>query len=496
MDLKTLIILSPELILVLGILLALLLSICPRNKGQMELFVIWVLIFATLASSLMLFPASPQELLSGAFIYDSLSSFFRFLIYLISTFVAIASKNYLSVLESPKEYFPILLTATLGAACLTASGDMLTTFVSLETLGLSAILLASYARLNQKSNEAGIKYLISSSVSTATLLLGFSFLYGISSLTNFAKISTALTTVQSNSSALLSPLVISLIIVCILAVIAFKLGAAPFHNWSPDVYAGAPTTTTLFLAVVSKLAVFGFAIRFLGLFNQVFSTNVVLLTALVAIASLSIIIGNYVGVIQMIQRSSVKRLLAYSSIAQAGYLLIGLCVFDFRSLVSAVLYLIVYSLMNTLVFLGLIYFESATGSDKISDYAGLLTKKPFLAIAMVLALVNLAGLPFIPAAFIAKFFLFSSAFASGTALMKALALIGLLGSVVALYYYLYFAKIIIVDSPSDAVKEIKVGEFSLIEKLSVFVLILLVLLGVCGMQLGFIFANQVIAGLM
>lgn len=447
-------VLYPELILIIGVLATLTMSLFATTKRHVPGMSVVFLVLASFAVARDLFPASTESILFNSFAQDSLSIYFRLLIYFVTAILALGSNQYLRQLESPAEYYPIILTSALGAGMLVGANDLLFFFVALETLGLGAILLASYARLNQKSNEAGIKYLITSSVSTAILLLGISFLYGLTGLTNFDEVAFRL--YQLNIIGALSPAVITLIAVCFVAAVSFKLAAVPFHNWSPDVYNGAPTVTTAFLSVVSKTAAFGLAIR---LFNSVFNNE--LITVLFAvIAILSIIIGNYVGLIQMISRASAKRLLAYSSIAQAGYLIIGLSIFQKESIAALVMYLSVYALMNTGVFLGLIYFEQSAGTDSIYDMAGLIKKRPWMAITTSLCLINLAGLPFIPAGFIAKFYLFSSAYASGTSIAglelgQILAVVGLLGSLVGLYYYLYLVKIMVVDEPSTAVKQLE-----------------------------------------
>lgn len=445
---KILTILLPETILTVGILVTLLMGLFNSSRKHVAGVTCVFFAFAAIACFKELFPANPEYILFNSFVQDSLSLFFRFLIYSVSFLITLGSAKYLSVLESPSEYYPILICASLGAGILTGVNDFLCLLVALETLGLSAILLAAYARLNQKSNEAGIKYLINTAVATAILLLGIAYIYGLTGYTNFNVI--ALKLYQLNFFEVVSLPVMTLISVCIVASIAFKLAAAPFHNWSPDVYTGAPTTTTLFLSVVSKTAAFGLAIR---LFTSVFNTNVVLVS-FAAIAVLSIVIGNYVGVIQMISRSSVKRLLAYSSIAQAGYLIIGLATFDKASISSLILYLTVYAFMNTGAFLCAIYLEQSIHSDMIYDFAGAIRKRPFMSILFSLCLINLAGLPFIPAGFIAKFFLFSAAYNSDLAYGPLLAIVGLVGSVVALYYYLYLVKIIVVDPQSTLIKQL------------------------------------------
>ena len=448
-------VLAPEIIVLLGILISLAMSLFNSSKKYVIGFATLVLGLATCASAQLFFVGGQNKLiLFDSFNHDALSIYFRFLIYFVTMLIVLGSKEYLKQLESPAEYYPIMLTAALGAGFLVSANDFLLFFVALETLGLSAILLASYARLNQGSNEAGIKYLINSAVATAILLLGISMIYGLTASTNFQMVSNRMAGFAS--AGLISPALLSLISVSIVAALGFKLAAAPFHNWSPDVYTGGPTTTTVFLSVVSKAAAIGLAIR---LFGYVFFTGSVA-SLLAILAALSIIVGNYVGLIQMVSRGSAKRLLAYSSIAQAGYLLIGLVVFDMDSVMSLIAYLSVYALMNTGAFLGLIYFELKTGSDAIFDMAGLITKRPWVAIATSLCLINLAGLPFIPAGFIAKFYLFSSAYKSNLMLLGInvgfwLALIGLLGSLVGLFYYLYLVKVMVVNEPSTAVSQLE-----------------------------------------
>lgn len=450
-------VLLPEGIALVGIMLTLLLSLGKQTKSyvpavaSVSLGLSALVLLTNLLPEVLINTASGKpsiSIIADSFKADALSSFFRMLIYFVTFLVSLASAKYLKVLESPGEYYTILITASLGAAFLAGANDLLMLVVALETLGLCSILLTSYARLNQSSNEAGIKYLISSAIATSILLLGLSFLYGVTGSTNFSLISSRIQELIA-ANAFSYPLQI-LISVAIVSAIAFKLAAAPFHNWSPDVYSGAPTSTTLFLSVVSKTAAFALAIR---LFATVYSNDLIALMLALA-AVISIVIGNYIGVYQVISRGSVKKLLAYSSIAQSGYLLIGLSVLKLQSISALVMYLTVYALMNTGAFIALIHFEQETGSDSIYDLAGYIHKRPVVTVVFALCLINLAGLPFIPAGFIAKFFLFSAAFSSGIAFGQLLAIIGLIGSIIGLYYYLYLIKIMVVDSPSTVVSQI------------------------------------------
>ena len=477
-------VLFPELILLAGVVITIIASFLNPIKKHTAGIASSFTLLAALASLKQILAGLPEDgetILFGSFAQDGLSIYFRFLVYSVTFLIILGSNQYLKVLESPAEYYPIMMTAALGAGFLTAANDFLLFIVALETLGLSAILITSYARKNQASNEAGIKYLITSALATAILLLGVSFIYGLTGLTNFDTV--ALRLYQLNIFGIVSVPLMTLVVVCLVSAVGFKLAAAPFHNWSPDVYTGAPTTTTLFLSVVSKTAALGLAIR---LFSTVLNNELV--TILFAVlAGLSIIIGNYVGLIQMISRGSTKRLLAYSSIAQAGYLLVGLAVFQKESLAALVMYLTIYSVMNTGAFLCLIYFEQITHSAKIYDMAGMIQKRPVMTILFSLCLINLAGLPFIPAGFIAKFFLFSSAFSSGLAYGKFLAILGLIGSLIALYYYLYLVKIMVVDPVSTSVKQLPEKDscegFGLV-KIAIFISVVLMFgFGTFGMGL-------------
>ena len=466
-------VLLPELVVLVGVLLTIVTSVFDNTKKYNPVLSAIILFIATLACYKNFFATTGETIVFDSFVNDQFSIFLRALVYSTTFLIVLAASQYLKVLESPSEYYPLILTSALGAGFLTAANDFLVFFVALETLGLSAILITAYARYNKSSNEAGIKYLVTSAVSTAMLLLAISLIYGLTGVTNFTAVAVKLHELM-HLGVLANPVMI-LISVLLCGVIGFKLAAAPFHNWSPDVYSGAPTSTTLFLSVVSKIAAFGIAIR---IFSSVFNSPVVFVM-LTIFAVLSIVIGNYVGVIQMISRGTVKRLLAYSSIAQSGYLLIALAVFNIKSISALLLYLSVYALMNTGAFICAIYFEQLTGSARIYDYAGMMKKRPAMVIAFAFCLINLAGLPFIPAGFIAKFFLFSAAFSASAMLGKLLAIIGLLGSAVALFYYIYLIKVLAVDDVSTAVKSIpekdenpsgliKFASFVAVAKLAIF----------------------------
>lgn len=344
-------ILLPEFIVIFSIILTIGMSLFEKSKKYVSVVATVALVLASIVASQTGIGGNVTKVLNSAFISDTLCIYLRVLIYGVAALIALASKKYLDNFESPAEYFPIFLSATLGAGFLAGVNDFLTLFIGLETLSLSSILLASYTRKKQASNESGIKYLLTGASATSILLLAISFLYGITASTNFSLVASRIVQLES-ISAIAAPLKI-LIAALLVAAICFKLAAAPFHNWSPDVYYGAPTTTTLFLSVVSKIAGFAVAIR---VFGTVFH-NEFLLPLLAVVAVLSIVVGNFVGIIQVISRGSIKKLLAYSSIAQSGYLLVALASLRLESVSSLLLYISIYALMNTAAFACIIHFE-------------------------------------------------------------------------------------------------------------------------------------------
>ncbi|MCA9330807.1 NADH-quinone oxidoreductase subunit N, partial [Candidatus Saccharibacteria bacterium] len=303
------------------------------------------------------------------------------------------------------------------------------------------------------SAESGIKYFLFGSFASAMLLYGFSLLYGFTATTNLEGIAIALT----QGGDLVAVLVA---MVLVFAGFGFKISAVPFHFWTPDVYQGAPTPVTGFLSVASKAASFAVLIRFLlGVFpgavvieGQTIQHFWVLFVGVAAVASMTF--GN----IMALRQSNIKRLLAYSSIAQAGYALVGVAALQGGPTldggvnlgvalgISAVaFYMFMYTFSNLVIFAGIIVVTKHVGSEDISDYAGLQRRSPWLALAMAIGILSLAGIP--PAAgFFGKFFLFQAAVESNLA---SLAIIGVLNSIIALYYYLVVIKIMYVDKGPD-----------------------------------------------
>jgi NADH-quinone oxidoreductase subunit N len=332
-------------------------------------------------------------------------------------------------------------------------------FLALETTTIPLYILAAFNRNDARSSESGMKYFLFGSFASAVLLYGLSLLYGFTGQTNLYAIAAFLGSPDFSVNA--TPILIA--IALIVAGFGFKISAAPFHFWTPDVYEGAPTPMVAFLSVASKAASFALLVRFIiavfpgtvvinGQEIQAFWTQLA-----AALAVISMTLGNVVALAQ----KNIKRLLAYSSIAQAGYVLVGIAALQAstaagqEAAVAAIAYyMFMYTFTNLLAFGVIILFSEATGSETIADLAGLSRRNPMLALAMTIALLSLAGVP--PAAgFFGKFFLFQAAVQSD---LTWLAIFGVLNSIVALYYYLVVIKVMYVDRSADDDKPIKVSQ--------------------------------------
>lgn len=347
------------------------------------------------------------------------------------------------------EFYLIITISTLGGTLLAASADLVMLFVALETVSIPLYILAGFSRRDARSAESGLKYFLFGSFASALLLYGFSLIFGFTGETRLDLIAESLVTGELLVDGGLFPLLIALLLVIV--GFGFKISAAPFHFWTPDVYEGAPTPVTAFVSVASKAASFAILVRFfLGVFPpelaldgtniQAFWTNMMSIVAII-----SMTLGNVLA----LRQSNMKRMLAYSSIAQAGYALIGIAALsadDTTFAISSIaFYMFMYTFSNLLVFAGVILFAESAGTEKISEYAGMQRRSPWLAFTMTVGLLSLAGIP--PAAgFFGKFFLFQAALEADLA---GLAIIGVLNSIVALYYYLVVIKVMWVDQGKD-----------------------------------------------
>lgn len=442
-------ILFPELLIFLALLIAIFLS-TTKHKD-----IIWITsVLLMLAGCIdliknQLYLNKPVLLLSGMLIADNLSIIFRLITLIVSILIILGSVKYLDGFVHKNEFMILLLCSLIGIMFLLGANDLITLFVALETLGLSSILLIGYAKYDLRSSEASLKYLLNSASASAIFLFGLSILYSLSGATQFEEVKNQLLKLFNEGNLSQSVIIITLIL--IIGGLGFKLASAPFHMWSPDVYEGAPTPVTAFLSVVSKIA--AFVISFRIIYSLFDFADSLWQPMLIVISVLSMLIGNFVALGEVLSKASIKRLMAYSSIAQIGYILIGLALFKENTVSSSIFYLLIYAMMNLGAFLCIIAFGNEANSDLISDYSGLAKKRPLLAFAFSVCLFNLAGLPIPPAGFIAKFILFKASFEAGfTGIV--LGTIALITTILSIYYYSYIAKLMIVDPPSKAVLSI------------------------------------------
>ncbi|OGX38410.1 MAG: hypothetical protein A3C53_04640 [Omnitrophica WOR_2 bacterium RIFCSPHIGHO2_02_FULL_68_15] len=379
-------------------------------------------------------PERSGAFFSGMYLLDPLARAAKIFFALTAILVLLMTREFARhIARGVGEFYLLIMTATFGMMMLCSAGDFLMLFIALEIITLSFYVMTTYLRTDAKSVEAGMKYLILGALSTGFLLYGISFIYGWTGSTNFAALRETIA-----QSPTLSPWLLFGFLL-IFAGVGFKVAAVPFHWWVPDVYEGAPTPVTAFLSVGSKAA--GFVVL-LRLFHSIFEpVSGVWIGLLAAVAGVTILYGNLVAMAQ----TNIKRLLAYSSIGHAGYLLIGIAAASGLGAAAVNYYLAGYLFTNLAAFLVVIAVFNATGSDELTAYAGLSTRAPVLAAAMFIALLSLAGVPPL-AGFVGKFLLLMAAVHRG---LLWLAIVGAVAVVISLYYYLLVVKRMFVDPPAD-----------------------------------------------
>jgi NADH-quinone oxidoreductase subunit N len=420
---QTLALLAPELVLVIAGLVVLGLDLTWRDEEKKEWlpYVALVGLGGVLAAIVALW-GREAVLFSGVYIVDLFALFFKV--------IAVASVGLviLSAIEFMRgrtryrgEFYTLLLFAALAISLVAAATDLILIYLAIELLSITSYILTGYLREDPKSNEAAIKYFLYGATASAVMLYGMSLLYGATGSTNLSQIAMALGEADASLRGIVFPAVILL-----LAGFGFKIGAVPFHQWAPDAYEGAPTPVTAFLSVGPKVA--GFAVLARVFLTALPSFQPDWVALLASISAVTMTLGNLVAIWQR----NIKRMLAYSSIAQAGYILLGVVAASALGMTSLVFYLIIYLFANLGAFIVIITFSNGGGGDAIEDYAGLSQRSPGLALAMLLFLLSLAGIPPL-AGFVGKFYLFAAVMKEG---FLWLVLVGVLNSIVSLYYYL------------------------------------------------------------
>lgn len=433
----------PEVVLSVSIVVLLLAELFSKKKSNLSGYLALLALIITLIFTVKQHGFQPQVYFFQMVAIDPFSHFFKMLLILSAILIIIFSflSNDLKKVDyKTQEYYSLILTLTLGGFLMVSSTNLLMMYLSLEMVSLSSYVLAGYLKKINRSNEAALKYVIYGGVSSGLMLFGISILYGITGTADIFGISQFLSTNPVN----LITLLISTFL--IIAGFGYKISAVPFHFWTPDVYEGAPLPITAFLSVSSKAAGFAMMIRFflisfqnttpipghegLNLYNslQGFEWNTII--AVISVATM--ILGNFVAIWQ----DNLKRLLAYSSIAQAGYILLGFVTVSPQGISAMIIYLAVYLFMNLGAFFAAIMIANKFGTESINEMKGFGYRAPFLCVAMGIFMFSLTGVP-LTAGFIGKFYIFAALINGG---YIWLALIGVLNSTISLYYYIKILK--------------------------------------------------------
>jgi NADH-quinone oxidoreductase subunit N len=417
----------PEiLILVLGVLL---LVLEPFWKDEQRRNAGWLTaggLLAIMAISLLVArPAEPTSVFGGMLRYDWLGFFFKMMFIFGAAVTALFMMDH-EILGQRGESFILLLATTLGMNLMAASADLVMLYLAIETTSIPLYVLAGFMLSNERSTEAGFKYLLFGAMTSAIMLYGFSLLFGFTGTTNLYELASMAMAGQLSMAVALG------LVILIVVGIGFKVSIVPFHFWAPDVYTGAPTPVAGFLSTASKAAGFAVLTR---LFVIAFPAIAYDWASILAVlAAITMTLGNLVA----LKQTNIKRLLAYSSIAHAGYAMIGVVALTKLGVTSVVFYLLAYILTNLAAFGIVMAFERVTGSDEIKDYAGMSRRAPRLALAMLVAFLSLAGMPPF-GGFVAKVFVFAAAVQVN---MIWLAVVGIINSIIGVYYYLTVLKVV------------------------------------------------------
>ncbi len=423
----------PEIFLSLSIMFLLILGVFKKNSSKLiqnvSLIVLLITAVITFNETLGI---EEKLLFNESIIIDYLSSLMKIITLLAAFLALVISSNYLRTLKILKIEYPILiLSSVLGMMIMISSNDLIVFYMGLELQSLALYVLATFNRDQLKSSEAGLKYFVLSALSSGLLLYGCSLIYGFTGSTNFNLIANQL---NPNEYAL------TFGIVFILVGLAFKISAVPFHMWAPDVYEGSPTSVTLFFTMVPKIAALTVFIRFLYVpfLNLIDQWQMIII--FLSIASMLF------GAIAAIGQTNLKRLVAYSSIGHVGYALAGLATGSNDGIQSSVIYIVIYIIMNLGLFSCLLMMKRNNEFyENIEDLSGLSKNHPLLSLSLLIILFSLAGIPPL-AGFFAKFYIFKSVLEQS---MYFLAIVGLLSTVVAAFYYLRLIKIIYFDKEKE-----------------------------------------------
>ena len=431
----------PELILTITILAALITDLfVKKSKTNMIGWVLGVGLVVVGLSVHNLSSVPPTTLFLDMIVIDPFSSFMKIVI-ILSTLLVIVASWVNDELEKYRkgEYFTIMGIMVMGLFLMTSSVDIIMLYISIEVVSIMSFVLAAYLKLDTRSNEAGLKYVIYGAFSSGVMLFGLSIVYGLAGSTNYFAIQDTLSSLDGSANP---ALIMALLM--IFAGFGYKISSVPFHFWTPDVYEGSPSTITAYLSVAPKAAGFAMIIRF---FHQVFSDSMGLTSNAIGstdlpwpeiigvLAVVTMTMGNLVA----IQQKSIKRMLAYSSIAHAGYMMLALPVLSMEAVESVMIYLFIYVFMNLGAFFIVIFVKNKTGGESFEDFEGLGWKMPIIGAFMTLFMLSLTGLP-PTAGFVGKLYIFKTLVGAGSEFLW-LVVAGGVNSVISLYYYFHVVKV-------------------------------------------------------
>jgi NADH-quinone oxidoreductase subunit N len=434
----------PQILLVVlaGVVLAIDAIWKPEDKRSLGWIVAGGLLLVIIISFLFSMPTDQGRLIFGGMLRQDWLGFAFTILFMFAAAITALFAMDMHGVGIKGEFYLLMLISTLGMSLMASSADIIMLYLAIETTSIPMYILAGFLTHDDKSTESGFKYLLFGAAASTVMLYGFSLLYGFTGQTNIYQIAESFSTQNLPLIAIIGALLL------ILVGFGFKISAFPFHFWAPDVYEGAPTPIAGFLSTASKAAGFVVVLRVLvTVFTPAAAPQWMNYLAIISVLTMTI--GNVLALAQ----KNIKRLLAYSSIAHAGYILIGVVAISELGMTSVVFYLIAYLITNLAAFGVVMTFSKVVGSDEISAYSGLSRRKPWLALAMLVAFLSLAGMPPL-AGFIAKVFVFAAAVKTG---MIWLAFIGVLNSIVGLYYYLTVLKYVYLYRSDDEQKPLVIS---------------------------------------
>ena len=431
----------PELTLTIVILAAIIYDLFIDKSKSYR--VGWILCFGLIIVSFLIWKQGNNitTLFTNAIALDPFSSFFKQLIILSTILICIVSLISKELADYRKgEYFALLGIITFGLFMMVSAIDLIILYISIEIVSIMSFVLAGYLKKDTFSNEASLKYVLYGALSSGIMLFGLSYIYGLTGSTNFFVIQNTISGLDESSNTILL-----LSMIMILAGFGYKISAVPFHFWTPDVYQGSPTAITAYLSIAPKAGAFAMMIRFS---NQVFADGGAFMGSEIlsleylpwsSIISLLAVLTMTLGNIVALQQNNIKRMLAYSSVAHAGYMLLAMPAMSSDAIYAIMLYLVMYMFMNLGAFFVIILVKNKTGGETFDDYKGLGWEMPAVGVCMTIFMVSLTGLP-PTAGFIGKFYIFAALIKGGNSFYW-LVFAGGINSVVSLYYYLKVVKV-------------------------------------------------------